>query len=354
MKSFIDYLFGKKNIKRTISFAIVILAYIVITVLTNTIRVSRLFTSILVPVCCYIVLALSLNLCVGFSGELSLGHAGFMAVGGFTAVVVSGVLSASVPNTVIRLIIAIIAGGLVSGLFGLVISIPVLKLSGDYLAIVTLAFGQIIKSLINNIYLGLDNKGIHFSFVTNDIELAEGGRMLLEGPMGSVDVEKIASFTAGFILIIFVLFVIYSLMGSKYGRAITAARDNKIAAESIGINITKTKTLAFVISAVLAGMGGALYALNNTSLQPSKFDFNTSISILVYVVFGGLGNITGTIIATSVLYVLPELLRSLQDYRMLIYSIVLIAIMLVTNNSYLGQLIQKCRLKFSKKGDSHE
>ena len=354
MKNLIDNLFGKKNIKRTISFAIVILAYIVITILTNTIRVSRLFTSILVPVCCYIVLALSLNLCVGFSGELSLGHAGFMAVGGFTAVVVSGLLSASVPNAIVRLIIAILAGGIVSGLFGLVISIPVLKLSGDYLAIVTLAFGQIIKSLINNIYLGFDSTGVHFSFVNNTIELAEGGRMLLEGPMGSVDVEKIASFTVGFILIIFVLFVIYSLMGSKYGRAITAARDNRIAAESIGINITKTKTLAFVISAVLAGMGGALYALNNTSLQPSKFDFNTSISILVYVVFGGLGNITGTIIATSVLYVLPELLRSLQDYRMLIYSVVLIVIMLVTNNTYLGQLIQKFRLIFNKKGDSHE
>lgn len=354
MKNLIDNLFGKKNIKRTISFAIVILAYIVITILTNTIRVSRLFTSILVPVCCYIVLALSLNLCVGFSGELSLGHAGFMAVGGFTAVVVSGLLSASVPNAIVRLIIAILVGGIVSGLFGLVISVPVLKLSGDYLAIVTLAFGQIIKSLINNIYLGFDSTGVHFSFVNNTIELAEGGRMLLEGPMGSVDVEKIASFTVGFILIIFVLFVIYSLMGSKYGRAITAARDNRIAAESIGINITKTKTLAFVISAVLAGMGGALYALNNTSLQPSKFDFNTSISILVYVVFGGLGNITGTIIATSVLYVLPELLRSLQDYRMLIYSVVLIAIMLVTNNTYLGQLIQKFRLIFNKKGDSHE
>ncbi|MDO4940661.1 MAG: branched-chain amino acid ABC transporter permease [Erysipelotrichaceae bacterium] len=354
MKNFIDILFGKKNIKRTISFAIVILAYVIITVLTNTIRVSRLFSSILVPVCCYIVLALSLNLCVGFSGELSLGHAGFMAVGGFTAIVVSGILSYSIPNTIIRLLIAIIAGGLVSGLFGLVISIPVLKLSGDYLAIVTLAFGQIIKSIINNVYLGYDAQGIHFSFVTNTIELAEGGRMLLLGPMGSVDVEKISSFTAGFILILFVLFVIYTLIGSKNGRAITAARDNRIAAESIGINITKTKTLAFVVSAVLAGMGGALYALNNTSLQPSKFDFNTSISILVYVVFGGLGNITGTIIATSILYVLPELLRSLQDYRMLIYSVVLIAIMLITNNTYLGQVIQKVKLIFMKKGDSHE
>lgn len=353
MKKIIDTLFSKKNSNKTISFALVIFAYIVITILTKTVRVSRLFTSILVPVCCYIVLALSLNLCVGFSGELSLGHAGFMAVGAFTAVVVTGLIQNTITNEILKLVIAILCGGLMSGLFGLVISIPVLKLSGDYLAIVTLAFGQIIKSIINNIYLGFDDRGIQFSFVTNKIELSNG-KMLLSGPMGATDTTKMASFTAGAILILFVLFIIHSLNNSKYGRAITAARDNRIAAESIGISITKTKTLAFVISAILAGMGGALYALNNSSLQPSKFDFNTSILILVYVVFGGLGNVTGTIIATSILYVLPELLRSVQDYRMLIYSIVLIAIMLITNNTYLLQVIENIKKKFLKKGESHE
>lgn len=353
MKKILNNLFSKKNLSKTASFALVILAYVIITILTNTIKVSRLFTSILVPVCCYIVLALSLNLCVGFSGELSLGHAGFMAVGAFSGVVISGILSTSISNGIVRLIISIIGGGLISGLFGLVISIPVLKLSGDYLAIVTLAFGQIIKSLINNIYLGFDSKGIHFSFVNNTIELANGGKMLLSGPMGATDTEKIATFIAGFILIIIALFIIYSLMNSKYGRAITAARDNRIAAESIGLNITKTKTLAFVISAILAGMGGALYGLNNSSMLPSKFDFNTSILILVYVVFGGLGNINGTLISTSLLYVLPELLRSLQDYRMLIYSIVLIAIMLITNNAYLKQLFEHVKNKYFKKGDSN-
>ena len=353
MKKIFNALFFKNNKNRTISFALVILAYLIISILTKTIRVSRLFTSILVPVCCYIVLALSLNLCVGFSGELSLGHAGFMAVGAFTAVVVSGLVQKTISNEILRLVIAIVCGGLMSGVFGLLISIPVLKLSGDYLAIVTLAFGQIIKSIINNIYLGYDARGIQFSFVTNKVEL-DGGKMLLSGPMGATDTAKIASFTAGFILILFVLFIIYSLYNSKYGRAITAARDNRIAAESIGISIIRIKTLAFVISAILAGMGGALYALNNSSLQPSKFDFNTSILILVYVVFGGLGNVTGTIIATSILYVLPELLRSVQDYRMLIYSIVLIAIMLITNNAYLLQVIENIKNKFLKKGESHE
>jgi len=342
-----DLLFSKKNLTRTISFAIVILAYIVITVLSNSIRLPRLFTSLLVPLCCYIVLALSLNLCVGFSGELSLGHAGFMCVGCFTAVIVSYFVGNVVSNEIVRLVAGVIAGGLVSGLFGLIISVPVLKLSGDYLAIVTLAFGQIIKSLINNVYLGVDSNGIQFSFVNNEVNLESGGKMLLSGPMGSTDVTKIASFTAGIILILITLFVIYSIINSKYGRAIMAARDNRIAGECIGINISRTKTLAYVTSAILAGMAGGLYGLNYATLQPGKFDFNTSILILVYVVFGGLGNILGTIISTTALYILPELLRSFQDYRMLLYSITLIVVMLITNNDYLKNLFNK----IFKKGD---
>ena len=315
----------------------------------HSIRMSRLFTSLLVPTCCYIIVALSLNLVVGFSGELSLGHAGFMAIGAFTAVCVSGLCATSVPSGILRLVLSVICGSIISGIFGLLISVPVLKLSGDYLAIVTLAFGQIIKSLINNIYLGFDARGMQFSFVTNDLSL-EGGKMLISGPMGATDTAKISNFTSGFIMILIALFVIYSLIDSKYGRAIMAARDNRIAAESIGINISKTKTLAFVTSAVLAGAAGALYALNYSTLQPAKFDFNTSILILVYVVFGGLGNINGTIVATTVLYILPEMLRSLQDYRMLIYAVVLIIVMQITNSSRLRQLSEKIGRRFFKRG----
>ena len=342
-------LFSRKNRARTISFAMVIIAYIVIEILTHAIRMSRLFTSLLVPTCCYIILALSLNLVVGFSGELSLGHAGFMAIGAFTAVTISGLLAASVPNEILRLVIAIICGSVLSGIFGLIISVPVLKLSGDYLAIVTLAFGQIIKSLINNVYLGFDADGLQFSFVTNNLNL-NGGKMLISGPMGATDTAKISNFTSGFVLIVITLFVIYSLINSRYGRAIMAARDNRIAAESIGVDISKTKTLAFVISATLAGAAGALYALNYSTLQPAKFDFNTSILVLVYVVFGGLGNINGTILATTVLYVLPELMRSLRDYRMLIYAIVLIVVMQITNSARIRQMIEKLSKKFFKKG----
>lgn len=349
MKKIIDSLFSKKNINKTICFSLVILVYAVIEILTHTIRMSRLFTGLLVPVCCYIIVALALNITVGFSGELSLGHAGFMAIGAFTSVCVSGLLASTISNSIIRLIICIIIGGIVAGVFGLIISVPVLKLSGDYLAIVTLAFGQIIKSLLNNVYLGFDDTGLHFSFVSNEVVL-NGGKMLLTGPMGATDTEKIANFTAGVILILFTLFIIFSLFNSKYGRAIMAARDNKIAAESIGVSITKTKTLAFVISSILAGMAGALYALNYATLQPAKFDFNTSILILVYVVFGGLGNVLGTIISTTVLYVLPELLRSLQDYRMLIYSVILIIVMLITNNAHIKQFFDK----FTRKEKNNE
>ena len=340
MKKIFNTLFNPKNRDRNISFLIVILAYIIIQVLSSSIRMPRLFTSLLVPCACYIVMGLSLNLVVGISGELSLGHAGFMAIGAFTGVIVSGLLQNVITNDLIRLVIAMIIGSILAGIAGLLISIPVLKLSGDYLAIVTLAFGQIIKTLLNNIYLGFDDKGLQFSFVTNNLNL-NNGKILLSGPMGATDTNKIANFTFGFVLILITLFVIYSLINSKYGRAIKACRDNRIAAESIGINVTKTKTLAFVISTVLAGAAGCLYGLNYSTLQAAKFDFNTSILILVYVVFGGLGNISGTIIATTILYVLPELLRSLQDYRMLIYAIVLIIVMQLSNSVKLNNLFKK-------------
>ncbi len=317
---------------RMVSFILITVLYLVMEIMMKTGNLSSLFQSLLIPVCCYIVAAIGLNLNVGVSGELNLGQAGFMSVGAFTAVCVSGRLAASVSNGILRLILAIIAGIIAAALFGILIGIPVLKLQGDYLAIVTLAFGQIIKSLITNMYFGFDENGIQFSFVENKTQLAPGGKMLLNGPMGATGTEKISTFTAGFILIILSLLVVYNLMYSRSGRAIMAARDNRIAAESIGIEITSTKLLAFVVSASLAGAAGALYGLNYSTLVPAKFDFNTSILILVYVVLGGLGNMTGTMIATIILVLLPELLRSMQDYRMLIYAIVLILIMILTNN----------------------
>ncbi len=320
---------------RLISFMIVIAAYVIIEVLLKTGNLSSLFKSLLVPITCYVVASIGLNLNVGVSGELNLGQAGFMSVGAFCAICVSGCLAGSLTAAVPRLIIAIICGAVLAALFGFVIGIPVLKLQGDYLAIVTLAFGQIIKSIFMNTYIGFDSDGLHFDFVECGFKLLPGGKMLLNGPMGATGTQTISNFTSGVILIILALIVVYNLMFSRSGRAIMAARDNRIAAESVGIPISRTKMLAFVTSASLAGAAGALYGLNYATLVPNKFDFNTSILILVYVVLGGLGNMTGTIISTVVLILLPELLRSLQDYRMLIYAVVLILIMLVTNNEWL-------------------
>ena len=347
MKSLLGKMFNDKNKSMTISYSLVIFVFVLIQVLTNVTRIPRLLTSLLVPTCAYIVVALALNLVVGVSGELSLGHAGFMAIGAFSGVICSQLLSNVISSKFLLLAISIIVGGIISGILGLIISIPVLKLSGDYLAIVTLAFGQIIKSLLNNIYLGVDNSGLHFSFVTNEVEL-NNGKMLLQGPMGATDILKLSNFTAGFILILFTLFVTYSIIRSQHGRAIMASRDNRIAAKSIGIDVTKKKTLVFCISAILAGMAGCLYALNYSTLQPAKFDFNTSILILVYVVFGGLGSINGTIISTTLLYILPELLRQLQDYRMLIYAIVLIIAMRLTNSDRVKQKLEEIKKKIKK------
>ena len=345
----IGNLFSRKKRGRTISFLMVIVAYIIMQTMMSTGSLSSLFSGLLVPLCCYIVAAIGLNLNVGVSGELNLGQAGFMSVGAFTAVSVSGYLAAGIPNPVIRLIISIIAGVIAAAVFGIIIGVPVLKLEGDYLAIVTLAFGQIIKSIVTNMYLGFDENGFQFSFVDNNTKLAPGGKMLLNGPMGATGTERISTFTMGAILIIISLFIVYNLMFSRSGRAIMAARDNRIAAESVGIGISKTKMLAFVISASLAGAAGALYGLNYSTLVPAKFDFNTSILILVYVVLGGLGNMTGTIIATVILVLLPELLRSMQDYRMLIYAVVLIVIMLLTNNEAVITRLKLLQKSFSKK-----
>lgn len=316
----------------TISYTIVILAFILIQAMIATGNITSSLKGQLVPICAYIIMAISLNLTVGILGELSLGHAGFMSVGAFTGIVVSTSLAAAIPNGPLRLAISMIVGGLFAGIAGLIVGIPVLRLKGDYLAIVTLAFGEIIKNIINVLYIGLDEKGLHFSLLEQHFTLAEGGSMIINGPMGVGGVQKLSTFSSGVVLILITLFLVLNLIHSRTGRAIMAVRDNKIAAESIGLSVTRYKLLAFVISAVFAGMAGTLYAMNFSTVTASKFDFNTSILILVFVVLGGLGNIWGSIIAAALLTVLPELLRSMNDYRMLIYAILLI-VMMIFNNS---------------------
>ena len=348
MNTLKNTLFSKNNRTRTVSFLIVIIAFILLRSLSAAGVLSRLIKSLLVPVCCYIVAAIGLNLNIGISGELNLGQAGFMSVGGFTAAILAACLEGTAAP--LRLAICIIAGAAAAGLIGWLISIPVLKLQGDYLAIVTLAFGQIIMSVFNNLYAGIDaDGGLHFAFINNTLDLSDGGRTIIGGPMGASGIQTISTFPAGFVLILLSLFIVYNLICSKSGRAVMACRDNRIAAETIGINVGRTKTLAFVISSALGGMAGALYMLNYSSVTATKFDFNLSIMILVYVVLGGLGSITGTIISTTILVLLPELLRFLSGYRMLLYAVILILIMLLTNNEKLRVFIRKMQLRLRKK-----
>ncbi len=343
--------FTRTNIK---AYGIIILAFLILYPLQSAGAISNSISGQLVPICTYIVMAISLNLTVGFLGELSLGHAGFMSIGAFSGVIAAVSLQNVITSGPLRLLVAVIVGGVFAGIAGLLIGIPVLRLRGDYLAIVTLAFGEIIKNIINCLYVGVDANGLHMSMTNAESLGMTGGSLILNGPQGAVGIQKIASFGAGILLVLFSLFVVLNLINSKTGRAITAIRDNRIAAESVGIGVTRYKLTAFIISAILAGMAGALYAMNFSTIAAKKFDFNTSILILVFVVLGGMGNIVGSIIATSVLYILPELLREFSAYRMLLYAIVLIIVMLLTNSEGAKQMRERLGLWLKKRRNKLE
>ena len=313
-----------------LTYLLVVVAFIVMQMMSSAGMLGSSMKGLLVPICVYISLAVSLNLLVGVCGELSLGHAGFMGIGAFSGIVIAALLKGSIGNDFLRLLCAMLCGGIFAGVVGFLIGVPVLRLRGDYLAIVTLAFGEIMKNIIGNLYAGTDEEGFHMAVSTSKMKLGAGGKYIINGPLGATGVEKLATFTMGFLLVLFTLFVVLNLVNSKEGRAIRAVRDNRIAAESVGINVTAFRMKAFVVSAFLAGMAGALFGLNYSSVTATKFNFNTSINILVFVVLGGMGNILGSVISAAVLYILPEALRGLQDYRMILYAIVLIVVMLCT------------------------
>ena len=298
---------GQSLTQNAITLLVLALLYALLAFLVYTGAANRQVSNMLISVSCYIVMAVSLNLVVGLLGELSLGHAGFVSVGLFSGCLVSIAVGKALP-LVLRLPISMLAGGLVAALFGLVIGLPALRLNGDYLAIVTLACGEIIKSIITNLNitggaLGLDTSSIYSNTKT-----------LLPYAI---------------ILVFLTVIVMMNLKNSKYGRAIMAIRDSRIAAESTGINITYYKLMVFIISAFFAGAAGVLYGHSLANIKASAFDYNMSIEILVIVVLGGMGSVRGSILAAIVLQALPELLRDFSDYRMLLYSILLIIIMLL-------------------------
>lgn len=312
-----------------ITIGALVIAYIICTLMINAGNMSNLLQNLLVAMCYYAIMAVSLNLTVGILGQLSLGHAGFMCIGAFSGAFFSKITVHTIDSVFIRFTLAILIGAVMAGLFGVIIGVVVLRLRGDYLAIVTLAFGEIIKNVLNVLYIGYDSRGIHFSFNdTASLNLEEGGMVVIKGAQGISGTPRNSTFTIGVLLLIITYMIIVNLVNSRSGRAVMAIRDNHIAAESIGINITKYKILAFSISAALAGVAGVLYSHNIATVQSTKFGYNTSILILVFVVLGGMGNLRGSIIAAILLTVLPEYLRFLRDYRMLIYAIVLIVMMI--------------------------
>lgn len=302
-----------KNKKNIIYAIITVVVFIALFALVEAGVLSRQYQGLLVPIGVNIMLAVSLNLIVGFLGELSLGHAGFMSVGAYAGCLFT--VHANLP-TMVELPLALIIGGLVAAVFGLIIGIPALRLKGDYLAIVTLGFGEIIRSVFNSLdFLG--------------------------GSGGLKGIEKSSNYIMAYVLVVITVLVIGNLINSKHGRAIKSIRDNVIAAESVGVNVVYYKILAFVLSAFFAGVAGVLYGHNLAILKPATFNFNKSIEILVMVVLGGMGNIPGSIIAAIILTILPEVLRFLADYRMLLYAIALIIMMLFSSNPTLVAFRQR-------------
>lgn len=308
-----------------LTFILVAAVYAVVAYLLYGGSLTRQFSNMIIPISVYIVLAVSLNLVVGLLGELSLGHAGFMSVGLFSGCLLSIALVDVLPMAV-RLPLSMVIGGLVAALFGLAVGLPALRLKGDYLAIVTLACGEIIKNIITNLNitggaLGLDTSSIY-----------AGAKDLL--PYGAV-------------LVLLTVAMMLNLKRSKYGRAIMAIRDNRIAAESVGLNVTWYKLAVFVIAAFFAGCAGVLYGHSLANIKAAAFDYNMSIEILVIVVLGGMGSVPGSVISAIVLTVLPEALREVADYRMLVYAIVLILVMQATNNPTMKRFFSSAKEKLT-------
>ena len=348
----------KRSLKKTtvVDFATylgVTILFVVMYSLQSSGSLTRSLSGLLIPICCYMSMAVSLNLTVGILGELSLGHAGFMSVGAFSGIIAAMSLQDAIPSAGLRLAIAMVVGAIFAAIVGFLVGAPVLRLQGDYLAIVTLAFGEIIKELMNCLIVGVDENGMHLLFnltgskTADDLHLSETGTAIIKGAQGAVGIKTISTFTAGFILVMVTLFVVLNLVRSRQGRAIMAIRDNRIAAESVGLNVTWYKLAVFVIAAFFAGCAGVLYGHSLANIKAAAFDYNMSIEILVIVVLGGMGSVPGSVISAIVLTVLPEALREVADYRMLVYAIVLILVMQATNNPTMKRFFASAKEKLT-------
>ncbi|BES64688.1 branched-chain amino acid ABC transporter permease [Gottschalkiaceae bacterium SANA] len=299
----------EKRKRIVINLGLVLSVYVILFVLIKLKVINRYYEGIMIACLINVILATSLNLATGFLGQLALGHAGFMAVGAYTAAIVTKTVGMTGS---VQLLFSLLLGGIAAGLMGVVIGIPALRLRGDYLGIITLGFGEIIRVLLFNLNI-------------------TGGARGLKG------IPKLAGFNLVFWVCVLVVFVLYAITNSKQGRAIMSIREDEIAAEAVGIPTVKYKLLGFVMAAFFAGIGGGLFAHYMTVLDPKTFNFMKSVEILVIVVLGGMGSLTGSVVAAIALTILPEALRSFSEYRLLLYSALLIVMMIFKPGGFFGQ-----------------
>jgi branched-chain amino acid transport system permease protein len=275
---------------------------------------------IIMTICINVILALSANLVINFTGQLTLGHSAFMAIGAYSAAVV---YQAGVP-----FFLSLILGSIIAALFGFLIGVPTLRLKGDYLAITTLGFCEIIVVAIQNI-------------------------PMLGGAQGMTGIPGKTTFTLVFFSMVFTILILYNVVNSRQGRAMISVREDEIAAEAMGINTTRYKIMAFTIGAFFAGFAGGLYAFLMMFIEPTSFNYFKSIDLVIYVVLGGSGNFAGCIASTTILTILPEALRFLEDYRMVIYPLLLIVIMIMRVKKvripWISNLVDTFRRKGGKK-----
>jgi branched-chain amino acid transport system permease protein len=306
------------NRKNILGFAAIIAFYVIVQLLINADVIDSYLQLNIVIIGINIILAVGLNLITGFTGQFSLGHAGFMCVGAYVSAIVTAKLGQP-------FLVGIIASGLGAALVGLVIGIPTLRLKGDYLAIATLGFGEIIRILMLNIdYVG--------------------------GASGFNDIPQYTNWTWLYFMVVISVLVISNFVKSYAGRACISIGEDEIASEAMGINTTFYKVLAFTIGAFFAGIAGALYANYFYFIKPDSFGFMKSIDILVTVVFGGMGSITGSVVGAALLSVISAFLQRYPELRMVIYSVVLFSIMVFLPRGLMG--IKDVKLNFLKRGGS--
>lgn len=293
-----------KPVRFIVEVGILVVIFTLVQYLISAGLLNQYYQINLASICINIILAVSLNLINGFTGQLSLGHAGFMAVGAYASVIMTNYME-------LPFIVGIAAACLAAALAGFIIGVPTLRLRGDYLAIATLGFGEIIRVVLQNVdYVG--------------------------GPAGIMGISKMTTWPWLFASVVVTLVVIVNLINSSYGRAIISVREDEIAAELMGVNTTKYKVLAFVVGAMFAGLAGALYAHYFYIIKPETFNFLKSFDILVMVVLGGLGSTTGAVIAAIFITVLTAALQSFPAIRMILYAVILIMVMIYRPQGLMG------------------